>query len=161
MIVILNANPSFDRTLIVDEIKSAGVIRGKKVFKHPDGKGMGAARVLNLFKVDYVCLNILGGKTGSMIYDLATDENLNMRVFKIKNESRINTIVVDKKNNTLVINEPGPFVERKEIERFKIWIQSQIEKFKLSNEDNYFVVGGSFPRGFTRQDFEDILSFFF
>lgn len=157
MIVILNANPSLDRTLVVDKIKSQGVIRGKRIFKHPDGKGMGVARVLKLLGTDYVCLNILGGAAGSIIYESARDENLNMEIFEIEDESRINTIVLDEKNETLVINEPGPFVKKKEVEKFKIWLQARMRE--LVGRENYFVVAGSFPRGFSTQDFEDILSF--
>lgn len=161
MIVILNANPSLDRTVIVNKIKYQGVIRGKKIFRHPDGKGMGVARVLELLGTDYVCLNILGGKVGYIIREAAKSEGLNMEIFEIEDESRINTIVLDEGNETLVINEPGPFVKKKEVERFKVWLQENLREWAIKSleEENYFVVAGSFPRGFSTQDFEDILSF--
>lgn len=158
MIIILNANPSLDRTLIVNRIKSQGVIRGKKTFKHPDGKGMGVARVLKLLNVtNYICLNILGGATGSIIYELAKNESINIETFKIEDESRINTIMLDEKNETLVINEPGPLLKKEEVEKFKVWLEAQM--LNSREKENYFVVAGSFPRGFSTQDFEDVLFF--
>ncbi|MEM0054329.1 MAG: PfkB family carbohydrate kinase [Nitrososphaeria archaeon] len=159
MIVILNANPSFDRTIIVDRLISHGVLRGKEVFKHADGKGMGIARVLNLLDDNYICLNILGGATGLLIEQLAISEGIKIDTFKIKDESRINTILLSNSNETLVINEPGPIVEKTEVVNFKLWLQNTLSRFEEKQEGNYFVIGGSFPRGFEMHDFDEILSY--
>jgi len=159
MVFILNLNPSFDRTMFVDELISHGVLRGKEVFKHPNGKGMNVARVLNLLNDDYICLNIFGGSTGMIISRLALSEGLKIDSFKIKDESRINTILLSEVGETLVINEPGPIVEKSEVENFKLWLRNLLPKFEQNQAENYFVIGGSFPRGFETHDFDEILSY--
>jgi len=156
--MVLNANPSFDTTVLVDNIRSSGILRGKEVYKYVDGKGMGVSRTLmKLGNNDYKCLNILGGYTGEAVFKFATKEGLKVQAFWISQETRINTILLSEKNDTLVINEPGPALTSKEISEFKEWLRSSLNASR-SNDVDYFVISGSFPRGFNSEDFDEVLS---
>ena len=157
MFIILNANPSFDRTIMMDKIPNYGVIRGKKVYKFPNGKGMNVARTLeNIGYEKYICLNIFGRGVGEIIRNLGKSEGIKLETFWVKDESRVNTILVDRMGRTLVINEPGPILKKDEIDEFKRWFRKKLNDFQ--DGEDYLVISGSFPRGFERKDFIDILS---
>ena len=112
---ILSLNPGYDQWHIVRSRPAVqNVFRADEVLHIISGKGLNVARALkNLACKEYVCMNILGGKTGEIIRDLGRKEHLNCLEYRIAGESRINTCVMleyDKK--TLSYNDPGPVLSR-------------------------------------------------
>ncbi len=155
-IQILNLNPCYDHWVIISKPpKTPNVLRGDYVVKLVDGKGLNIARVFNTlgFK-DYICINILGGDVGKIIHAKCKEDGINTLEFWIEDESRINTAVVyEYEKRMLMVNEPGPVMQRKEVENFLEFFSSVLK------ENGTLVVSGSAPRGFGIKDMARIARF--
>ncbi|GKH33333.1 PfkB family carbohydrate kinase [Muricomes sp. OA1] len=155
---ILSLNPGYDQWHIVRSRPAVqNVFRADEVLHIISGKGLNVARALkNLACKEYVCMNILGGKTGEIIRDLGRKEHLNCLEYRIAGESRINTCVMleyDKK--TLSYNDPGPVLSREEVSGLKILLKGIMD----SEEKQSFVISGAPCRGISEQDFREILEY--
>lgn len=152
-IQILNLNPCYDHWVIISNPpRTPNVLRGDHVVKLVDGKGLNIARVLNMlgFK-DYNCINILGGDVGKIIYAKCREDNIKTLDFWIKDENRINTaIVYEYKKRMLMVNEPGPIMQRDEINDFLDFFSLVLEK------NSTLIISGSAPRGFGVKDMAKI-----
>lgn len=152
-IQILNLNPCYDHWVIISKPpRTPNVLRGDQVVKLVDGKGLNIARVFNMFGFkDYTCINILGGEVGKIIYAKCREDNIKTLDFWIKDENRINTAVVyEYEKRMLMVNEPGPIMQRDEIENFLDFFSSALEK------NSTLVISGSAPRGFGVNDMAKI-----
>jgi len=152
-IQIMNLNPCYDHWVIISNPpKTPNVLRGDSIVKLVDGKGLNIARVFRTLGFeDYVCLNILGGDVGKIISSKCREENLKTVEFWIEDENRINTAVVyEYEKKMVMINEPGPFIKKREIEEFISFIT-----FSLIPESTV-VISGSAPRGFGTKDMSKV-----
>lgn len=152
-IQILNLNPCYDHWVIVSKPpKIPNVLRGDHVVKLVDGKGLNIARVFKMLGFeDYTCINVLGGEVGNIIHEKCVEDGIKTLDFWIEDENRINTAVVyEYEGRMIMINEPGPVMQRDEVERF-------IEFFSLVLEEKgTLVIAGSAPRGFEVSDMSRI-----
>lgn len=151
---ILNLNPCYDHWIILEKQSSIpNVLRGDRVVKLVDGKGLNIGRVFNTLGLhDYICLNIVGGEVGKIIESGCRKENIKADFFWIEEESRINTAVVfEYEKKMLMINEPGPHMNRKEISLFKSFFKKKIKK------NSKLVISGSLPQGFGNQDLIELI----
>ncbi|MFN4191251.1 MAG: 1-phosphofructokinase family hexose kinase, partial [Pseudothermotoga sp.] len=152
-IQILNLNPCYDHWVIISNPpRTPNVLRGDHVVKLVDGKGLNIARVLNMlgFK-DYKCINILGGDVGKIIHAKCREDNIKTLDFWIKDENRINTaIVYEYEKRMLMVNEPGPIMQRDEINDFLDFFSLVLEK------NSTLIISGSAPRGFGVKDMAKI-----
>lgn len=154
--LILNMNPGFDQWhMIRKEPTVQGVYRADHVLRMISGKGLNVARVLrNLGFLDYTCVNILGGRIGSIISELSIEEHLNCLEYYIGGESRINTCVMMEYNKeTISYNDPGPVLTREEVSGFRRFL---IEKAS-GMEDTAAVISGAPCQGMTARDFLELL----
>ncbi|MEJ5229056.1 MAG: PfkB family carbohydrate kinase [Pseudothermotoga sp.] len=152
-IQILNLNPCYDHWVIIQKPpRTPNVLRGEYVVKLVDGKGLNIARVFKTLGFeDYTCINILGGEVGKIIHEKCQEDGIKTLEFWIKDENRINTAVVyEYEKRMLMINEPGPMMQRDEIERFVEFFSSVLQK------NSTLVISGSAPRGFGTNDMSKI-----
>lgn len=152
-IQILNLNPCYDHWVIIQKPpRTPNVLRGEYVVKLVDGKGLNIARVFKTLGFeDYTCINILGGEVGKIIHEKCQEDGIKTLEFWIKDENRINTAVVyEYEKRMLMINEPGPMMQRDEVERFVEFFSSVLQK------NSTLVISGSAPRGFGTNDMSKI-----
>jgi len=156
-VCILNLNPCYDHWVILKEQPViTNVVRGDKVIKFVDGKGLNLARVMtNVLKFrDYFCINILGGEVGKIIEYECKAEGINTKNFWIKDSNRINTaLVYEYEKRMFMINEPGPLMSDEEVEEFKKFFKKNITGVSR------LVVSGSAARGFDGKDLVEIIEF--
>jgi len=153
---ILNLNPCYDHWVIIEKKPSIpNVLRGDRVVKLVDGKGLNIGRVFNTLGFhDYLCLNVVGGEVGKIIESGCYKENIISDYFWIEQENRINTAVVfEYEKKMLMINEPGPYMNQKEIALFKSFFKENIKK------NSNLVISGSAPQGFESQDLIELISY--
>lgn len=138
-----------DETPILDH-----VLRGKPVIKQIDGKGLNIARVLKtLGASEFLCVNVLGGNTGSIVHAACADQRIPSETFWINGETRINTAVVHTysgKTKVQMINETGPTMSRVEVDALKAHIRT------LVRSDDLVVISGSAVVGFGPDDLLDL-----
>ncbi len=152
-IQILNLNPCYDHWVIISKPpRTPNVLRGERVVKLVDGKGLNIARVFNTLGFeDYICINILGGDVGKIIHAKCEEDGIKTLEFWIKDENRINTAVVyEYEKRMLMINEPGPVMQKDEVEKFFEFFSSVLKK------NSTLVISGSAPRGFGSKDMSKI-----
>lgn len=152
-IQILNLNPCYDHWVIISKPpRTSNVLRGERVVKLVDGKGLNIARVFNTLGFeDYICINILGGDVGKIIHAKCEEDGIKTLEFWIKDENRINTAVVyEYEKRMLMINEPGPVMQKDEVEKFLEFFSSVLKK------NSTLVISGSAPRGFGSKDMSKI-----
>ncbi|MDK2952017.1 MAG: hypothetical protein PWQ77_1682 [Kosmotogales bacterium] len=153
--IILNLNPCYDHWIILKKKPEIpDVIRGDRVIRLIDGKGLNIARVLKTIfsNGNFKCINVLGGNIGKIIRDYCEKESFNVNNFWIKGDNRINTAIVYEYDNKMkIINEPGPIMSENEVINLKNFVDGAIEC------DSRVVVSGSATRGFTGRDLRDMI----
>lgn len=155
-VCILNLNPCYDHWIILEKASSIpNVLRGDKVVKLVDGKGLNIGRVLNtLGYKNYFCLNVVGGEVGKIIENGCKKEDINSKFFWIEEENRINTAVVfEYEKKMLMINEPGPHIKKNEISDFEVFFKKSIVNHSA------LVISGSAPQGFDSFDLTRLMKY--
>ena len=139
MIQIISLNPAMDRTLYVNEFSIGQVHRSFQYSVLPGGKGLNVARFIKEVN-DGIPIDVIGfagGETGRYLVDDCKKFGIKESFVKIKEETRVCVIIVDKEHST-VINENGPTVNEYEITAFKNTVDNNTE---------LAVICGSVPNG--------------
>lgn len=150
---ILNLNPSLDHTGIIKHKEDGNIVRVDEVIELCSGKGINIARVLKTLGYEnYEVSNIIGGPIGKIIKDSLRAEGISSWDFMIENNSRINYALVDEINNkTLMINEGGPLITKKEKQKYLE------ELYNWLKEGQIMVFAGSAIQGFDSKDIKEII----
>ena len=142
MIVVVDLNPSLDRTLTVARLEPATVNRAHTVRLDPGGKGLNVARALSGWGLPVLAFGLLGGGTGSTVARLLDEEEVPCEPVRIEGETRSNITIVDEANDSYVkVNEPGPVVTLEELDVLEDRIMSRVEPGDL------WVFSGRLPLG--------------
>ncbi len=145
MIYTVTLNPAIDKTIYVDNFMLNSVNRVQSIRADPGGKGINVTKMIQNLEGESVAITISGGRTGLMLESLLADGNIQYQSFKCKDETRINTKMVDKTNNQFTdINEPGPIVATQLIEKIEAYLSDVLCK------EDILVLSGSVPRGVTK-----------
>lgn len=108
MIVTVTPNPSFDRTVEVDELGRGEVNRILRAQTEAGGKGINVSRALALSDVDTVCVFPAGQPDAStFVAMLGSHERLQVHVVDTGSPIRTNTSVIEADGETTKLNEAG------------------------------------------------------
>lgn len=154
--ILLSMNPGYERWLGMDNPPAVkGVYRASTVEKVASGKGVNVARCfLRMGFYDYGGLYIAGGDIGALLEKELKNEGIALEPFHIADETRVNVIAMlgyDK--SSIVINEPGPVMEKEEIRAF----YARYLKMLKENPAAGVIISGSAPRGFGEEDYLSLL----
>ncbi|MBA5851572.1 1-phosphofructokinase [Clostridium sp. cel8] len=141
MVITVTLNPALDRTITLKGLNVGNVNRAITTREDIGGKGINVSKVLKNFNINSLCTGFLGGKLKNIFVQELEKKKITNEFIYIKDETRINTKIVDSLNNTNTdINEPGPYISEKELETF-------IDKFKSICKKGDIVVlsGGISP----------------
>ncbi len=142
MNVVVDLNPSLDRTLTVASLEPDTVNRAHTVRLDPGGKGLNVARALSAWGLPVLALALLGGGTGSTVGRLLEEEEVPCEAVRIDGETRSNVVIVDQARDSYVkVNEPGPVVTLEELDGLEERILSRAEKGDL------WIFSGRLPLG--------------
>lgn len=140
MIVTVTINAAVDRTIIVKNLEKGKVQHGKLISALPGGKGLNVARALKKLGNKVLVTGFVGGKNGEYIIEKLEKEGINFDFVKIKGDSRECLTIIDSETNIITeINEDGPIVTQKELEK----LIKKIENFKP--KPKLIVFSGSVP----------------
>lgn len=140
MIVTLTANPSIDRTIVLDgPLRSGEVRRAVHVRQEPGGKGINVARVVH-DAGRRVCA-ILPADEGDPILSGLTTMGLPFQRVALGGPVRTNLTLSDPDGTTTKVNEPGPSLG--DVTRTEL-TQVLLDKARLAD---WVVLSGSLPPG--------------
>jgi 1-phosphofructokinase family hexose kinase len=141
MIVTVTLNAALDRSLTVPSFQEGHRHRASGVVVLAGGKGINVARALKQLDVPVVATGLAGGRTGTQIVEVLTEEAILNDFVRIRDESRTSTAVIDPTSGSHTeINEWGPKVSVGELETL-------LDKLRyLSRAADYVVLAGSLPR---------------
>lgn len=151
MILTLTINPAIDRNLTVDRLafEDRGYILSSS--ESPGGRGINASRVIQQFGGETLAIATSGGKAGKRFEALTGGCSFPMELVHIDQEMRTNLTVTDRQGLTVKLNELGPSLTPKELDR----IASAVEK-NLAHA-SWFMICGSLPPGVPSVFYKEII----
>ncbi len=141
MIITLTLNPAIDKTAEIEPLKPGTVNRMDGARLDVGGKGINAARMINVIGGDCLSTGFVGGGMGDLFIRMLDEENIRHEFVKTASKTRVNLKLHDNVHGVTEINEPGIAVTEEEE-------QIIIEKLLgYANEKSVFILGGSMYRG--------------
>lgn len=117
MIVTVTPNPSFDRTVSVDELEVGEVHRILDVQTEAGGKGVNVSRALALAGASNTCIFPANGRDADAFSGLLGNHaTLDVRVVNITGDIRTNTSIIESSGRTTKLNARGPELSSSEID---------------------------------------------
>jgi 6-phosphofructokinase 2 len=142
MIYTVTLNPSLDRVIWVDEIKTDDSIRIRNEEHYAGGKGIDASRVVKTLGGDTMATGFLGSFTGLHLEGLLINEGVTCDFVKIASETRSNVIVfTNKSKEHIAFNSKGPEITPYDLATLYNKIISLIHK------PSFVLLAGSLPSG--------------
>lgn len=141
MITTLTPNPSFDRTLLVDQLERGEVIRASQVRVECSGKGVNVARALS--RNGHAARAVIPANADdaeAFVASLAV-EGTRARTVPIRGTIRACFTLVEPDGTTTQINEPGPEVSASEAEDL---VTAAVV---AAADSDWLIASGSLPPG--------------
>lgn len=116
MIVTVTPNPSFDRTVAVDELEVGEVHRIRSAQTEAGGKGVNVSRALALGGVENTCIFPANERDAVIFTELLGQHaGLRVDVVDIQGSIRTNTSIIESAGRTTKLNESGPELDTHEL----------------------------------------------
>lgn len=141
MILTLTINPALDRNVSVDRLafEDRGYIL--ETSESPGGRGINASRVIHSFGAKTLAIAPSGGATGKRFEALTASSSFPMELVPISNEMRTNLTITDQQGLTVKLNELGPTIKPKELDKISAAIEGRLAKAQ------WLMICGSLPPG--------------
>ena len=141
MILTLTINPAIDHTVTADRLVFEDRAYILSSSDSAGGRGINAARVIHSFGGKTLAILTSGGQSGARLEALVRAEGFPVEIAPIRNEIRTNLTITDKQGLTVKLNEAGPALDKRELER--------LEKITVRQLDNtnWLMLCGSIPPG--------------
>ena len=153
MITTLTINPAVDKTFFIDNFKIDSLNVANKIKYNAGSKGINVSRLLKIVGVDNIATGFIGGFGGDILEEELEGEKVNFDFVKVKANTRVNTKVVDLKNNTFTdINEQG-----EEISENELFLLFDKLRFLLS-KSSMLVMGGSIQSGIPIDIYKQVIN---
>lgn len=142
MILTLTMNPAIDKTVSVNNFTLDRVNRIQEVKLDAAGKGINVSKVVKVLGGKTKTFAFLGGQNGQYIKTELDKEKISLVNVSIEGETRVNTKIVDHKNQTFTdLNEKGPKVTQDHLKKFYDHVVD------YSTSQSVVVLTGSVPPG--------------
>ena len=152
MITTLTLNPAIDKTLILENFVVNGINRIKHVNIDAGGKGINASKVIKTLGEKTIALGFLGGEPGDSIISMLKEKGIEEDFIRIKEDTRINTKIVDIVNNTCTdVNEIGPTISDDELKEL-------MKKISMHSRNSvFFILSGNAQTSIPNTIYKDII----
>jgi 1-phosphofructokinase family hexose kinase len=153
MVLTVTLNPSIDRTLFVDRIKTCDTNRVKLSQTDAGGKGINVARVLAALGTKVTATGFLGGRNGHLVRGVLTEEGVDCDFVRVDEETRVNISIEEDAQHCppTTFNEPGPNINDEEWERLVHRVKSAAGHFQ------WITFGGSLPPGVPKDAYSQLV----
>ncbi len=140
MIYTLTLNPAIDKTVFIDDFRIDEVNRVKRSVINIGGKGINVSKQISILGGESQAIALVGKDSMPFFEKNLQRLGIDYKLFQNGEKTRINTKVVDEKNQTFTdINEKS-YLEKEEV---LLEVEKYLEK-KLSSGDA-LVLSGSLP----------------
>jgi 1-phosphofructokinase len=95
VILTLTPNPSVDRTVFVDALRRGAVIRSRRSWSEPSGKGVNVALALQRHGLPATAVLPVGGSVGTQLSQMLNQARLSAREVAIGGDIRSNISLVE------------------------------------------------------------------
>lgn len=150
MIVTVTMNPAIDKTVEIDSLLPGGLNRIQKVEYDAGGKGINVSKTIHELGGESIATGFLGGNAGKTIESVLNEKRIQSDFIWVEGETRTNTKVFESNGNVTELNEPGPEIQKEQIEA----LFSKLEGY--ADENTLFILAGSIPNGVDKQVYADI-----
>ena len=148
MIYTFTPNPAVDYYIRIDHLRADKINRISDCSFKGGGKGINCSLLLDLLGIDNVACYFSGGFTGRYIDEcLQGHEHIQAMPIETDGITRVNIKFVGEQDTA--INAPGPIVSKQAKKRLFRFID-------LCNEKDYFLISGSLPPGFSKDELLDL-----
>jgi 1-phosphofructokinase family hexose kinase len=137
----LTINPAVDRNVTVDRLafEDRGYILSSS--ESPGGRGINASRVIHSFGGKTLALTITGGSNGNLFQSLIGSYSFPVELVRIDQDIRTNLTITDKQGLTVKLNELGPPLNAKDLDKVAEKVAAKLGKA------TWFMICGSVPPG--------------
>src|SRR5437867_10754695 len=141
LILTLTINPAIDRNVTADRLVFEDRAYILSTDESAGGRGINASRVIHSFGGKTLAILTSGGESGARLEALVRAHGFPVEIAPIRNEIRTNLAITDKQGLTVKLNEAGPALDKRELER--------LEKITVRQLDNtnWLMLCGSIPPG--------------
>lgn len=150
MIITVTMNPAVDKTVEVERLSPGQLNRLQNVRYDAGGKGINVSKTIHELGGESVAVGFLAGNTGRTIEKLLKDKGIRTDFVWVEGETRTNTKVLEADGSLTELNEPGPVIEKKQMEE----LLGKLEQY--AREDSLVVLAGSVPKGVDKTIYGEI-----
>lgn len=151
MIITVTMNPAIDKTVEIPRFLYNGLNRIRHVEYDAGGKGINVSKTIRELGGESVAIGFLAGNSGQTILNVLMRKGITCDFVEVQGETRTNTKVVEDDGTLTELNEPGPTITEKDMERLKERL------LRYAKEDNIFVFSGSVPAGVSKSIYKELI----
>lgn len=151
MIITVTFNPAIDKTAEVEELQVGGLNRLSNVMQDAGGKGVNVSKTIKAFGGETLCTGFLAGSSGEYIEHTLKDLDIHSDFVWVDGMTRTNLKVLDKDKELTELNEAGPSIGIKEVEKLKQKI------CELCNADSIVVLSGNVSKGVDTNIYKELI----
>jgi 1-phosphofructokinase family hexose kinase len=153
MIVCVSANPSIDKTFVVDRLMEGSIHRPLEFVQLAGGKGLNVARAASLLGADVAVAAVLGGFAGGWIADALESEGIPAHIAWTESETRSCLSVADAFSGELTeFYENGGKISARAWEGLKTLVQ------ELCVTADWLILSGSLPPGVASDGYAQLIA---
>lgn len=141
MIITVTMNPAIDKTIDIDKLERGDLNRIKHVEVDAGGKGINVSKTIKELGGESIAVGFIGGNSGNVIKHVLESQGITTDFVEVNGETRTNMKVVEEKGEVTELNEPGPQVEKEQLE----CLMKKLDDY--ANPETLFVLAGSIPSG--------------
>ena len=141
MIVTLTVNPAIDHTISVDRLAFEDRAYIDSKGDSAGGRGINAAGVIHSFGGKTLAIFPSGGKNGKRLEQFLSTCGFPTLAVPISHEIRTNLTITDRQGLTVSLNEPGPHLDKAELERLEKAVEKSLQGA------TWLLICGSLPPG--------------
>jgi 1-phosphofructokinase family hexose kinase len=119
LILTLTINPAIDRNVTTDRLVFEDRAYILSTNESAGGRGINASRVIHSFGGKTQAILTSGGETGKRLEALVRAYGFPVEIVPIAGEIRTNLTITDKQGLTVKLNEAGPAMDKREIDRLE------------------------------------------
>jgi 1-phosphofructokinase len=152
VIVTVTANPSVDRTVLLDSLVLGAVNRARRSWSEPSGKGVNVALALHAHGIPVRAVVTAGGPVGAQLREMLEGTGLHAAIVPIAADIRSNISLTQPDGTVTKVNEPGPQLSADELDALRAAVAEALAGAR------WLVCSGSLPGGVSADFYGELVA---